>query len=380
MPAKNNTSCIQKLGNTLAYILFAGNVVALLLLLGSMLAWYVPPSKMMVFSYLGMGFPFILVGNLLFLVFWLVFRKWKFLLTNVVVFIICWSPITTFFPIHFKTSEVPDGSIKLLTYNVLSFNRLQGKEALTNPMFDYIKSMDADIMCFQEFMAQPDNGGQRIITLSQINKVFGDYPYHVYINLGAENNTSGYGIACYSRFPITKAKRLPLYESAFNGSVAFELDINGKKVLLMNNHLSSNRITAQDKLLYKELTVSKDRETFEEVSRNMKARLSSAYLQREKDVDYIAQYIKDYDYDALIVCGDFNDTPISYAYHKMKGDLTDAYVNTGLGQGITYHENKFWFRIDYIMHSDEFESYNCEVGKEKHSDHYPVTTYLRWKE
>ena len=60
--------------------------------------------------------------------------------------------------------------------------------------------------------------------------------------------------------------------------------------------------------------------------------------------------------------------------------MTDAYAATGLGQGITYHENKFWFRIDYIMHSDEMKSYNCTVGNVKYSDHYPIMTYLQFKD
>ena len=104
-----------------------------------------------------------------------------------------------------------------------------------------------------------------------------------------------------------------------------------------------------------------------------------AYKKRERQADLIANYIEQQDTNATIVCGDFNDTPISYAYHKIKGDMTDAFANTGLGQGITYHENRFWFRIDFIMHSLAFESYNCTVDKVKYSDHYPVHTYLHFK-
>lgn len=380
MPVESKKSLFKKFGNTFFHIVLAANIAAMVFLLLSMLAWVIPPTKTTFFSYLGLGFPFILFTNILFLLFWAVFKKWKFFFTNVILLILFLNPILTYFPINFKTKETPEDCFKLLTYNVQSFNHEEGRKALENPMFDYIKSMDADIICFQEFLAQPDGSGRRVISNSQINEIFSEYPYRKYINLGAINNRSGYGIACYSKFPITKSERLPLFESAFNGSVAFELEIKGRKVLLMNNHLASNRITASDKKLYQELVVSKDTKTLEEVTRNMKARLSTAYIQREKDIKLITEYINNYDYDALIVCGDFNDTPISYTYHQMKGDLTDAFVNSGLGQGITYHENKFWFRIDYIMYSSEFESYNCEVGDIKYSDHYPVTTYLRFKE
>lgn len=379
MPVTNKSSFWGKLGNTLAYLLFLGNIMAMVALLMTMLAWVVPPSKTTFFSYLGIGFPIILVVNVLFALFWILFRRKKFLLVNVVIFILCWKPISTYFPVHFKTSEVPTDCIKILSYNVRAFSYRKAADAQKDPMFDYIKSMDADIICFQEFMAKPDDQRGNMISLSQVNKIFSEYPYSKYINLGEYHNKSGYGLACYSKFPITRAERLPLMENRYNGCVAFELEINGKKVLLMNNHLVTNGITGEDKELYRQLTTSHDRETLERVSRNMKARLGAAYRSREKDVNFIVDYIGKQQYDALIVCGDFNDTPISYAYAKMKGDLTDAYANTGLGQGITYNANKFWFRIDYIMHSDEFESYNCEVGDKKYSDHYPVTTYLRFK-
>ena len=60
----------------------------------------------------------------------------------------------------------------------------------------------------------------------------------------------------------------------------------------------------------------------------------------------------------------------------MKGDLTDAYASTGFGPGITYYEDFFLFRIDYIMHSKNLKSHKTTVERVKFSDHYPVLTYL----
>ena len=79
----------------------------------------------------------------------------------------------------------------------------------------------------------------------------------------------------------------------------------------------------------------------------------------------------------MIVCGDFNDTPISYCYKTIRGNMKDAFKESGLGFGISYHENKFLFRIDHIFYNNKIESYRAKVHKVTYSDHYPVTVYMK---
>ena len=104
--------------------------------------------------------------------------------------------------------------------------------------------------------------------------------------------------------------------------------------------------------------------------------MGRGYTKRATQVQQITDYINQQDYDKLIVCGDFNDMPISYAYKKMRGNLEDAYASTGFGPGITYHEHLFLFRIDYILHSKNLKAYKTTVDRVRYSDHYPVLTYL----
>ena len=365
----------------LKYTVFATNIVAIILLLLSVSAWAIVPSKVTFVAYLGLGFPFILVLNVIYLIIWLIFWRWRYALVQLIVLLLCWSSIFTYFPVHRKTKahDIPESSIKILTYNVRGFNWINGKKALDNPILNYIAASGADIVCMQEFAVTSRNDNSSIISEKEFNKIMKDYPYRSILRLGNRTGSTLYGIACYSKFPINKSALLPI-ESTYNGAGIYEINIKGKPVTLVNIHLESNRINAEDKKLYKNfLTNSTDRQTFDQVTNNIQERLGVAYKKRERQADLIANYIEQQDTNATIVCGDFNDTPISYAYHKIKGDMTDAFANTGLGQGITYHENRFWFRIDFIMHSLAFESYNCTVDKVKYSDHYPVHTYLHFK-
>lgn len=368
----------KKIGKYLKYTIFATNILAIIVLLTSILAWTVVPSKIPIIAYLGLGFPIILFINIAYLILWLVSWRWKYALVQIAVIICCWKPISTCFPMHFKTKEIPENSIKVLSYNVRSFNWLRGEKARKNPIFDYIVDSNADIVCFQEFTASTGKGKNDIITLNEVNKIMKEYPYRSVINLGRKNRNHIYGIACYSKFPILETTKLPI-ESTYNGSVLYTLDINDKKVTLVNNHLESNRLTSEDRKQYKDFLKTRDRETLDGIAHTLHNRLGAAYKIRENQANLIRETMDKQETDATIVCGDFNDAPISYTYSTIKGDLIDSYANTGFGQGITYHENYFLVRIDFIMHSTNIQSYNSTVDRVKYSDHYPIWTLLSFK-
>lgn len=378
MPVKNKQAG-KVVAKWIKYTVFATNVLAILLLYISVSAWYIVPSKLTLVAYLGLGFPFILTLNIIYLFVWIIFWRWRYAIVQFVVLLSCWVPINTYFPLNFKEKKAPENTIKVLTYNVRGFNWLTGKEARNNPMIEYIAQSDADIICLQEFAVSTRKSKGGIITESELNKILKDYPYRSLDRLGNKSGSTLYGVACYSKYPINKSALLPL-ESKFNGAAIYEMEIKGKLVTFVNVHLESNRINAEDKKLYTNfLKNSSDKETFDAVANNIQERLGVAYKSREEQANIISQYIAKQGTIATIVCGDFNDTPISYAYHKIKGDMIDSYANTGLGQGISYHENLFLFRIDFIMHSLAFQSFNCTVGDVKYSDHYPVWSYLQFR-
>jgi endonuclease/exonuclease/phosphatase family metal-dependent hydrolase len=80
----------------------------------------------------------------------------------------------------------------------------------------------------------------------------------------------------------------------------------------------------------------------------------------------------------VIVCGDFNDTPNSYVYHKLADGMTDAFMESGAGFGNTYLGKVPSFRIDYIFHDATFHSRNFRRESVRFSDHFPVSCYIGW--
>jgi len=323
----------------------------------------VSPVSHSYIPFLGLFFPVILLFNGLFLCVWLLFRKWKQVIATLIVFIICGGAIRTYFPVHRKTKEIPADCIKIVTYNVMNFGDItQHTNSEPHPILQYVIEQNPDIVCFQEY-ATP-----RKLTGNVIREALKTMPYYIY--------QPGY-LAVFSKYPIASAQKIPI-ETWRNGACSMELDIDGRKVTLINVHLESNGISNDERVDYYDFTNEPDRQKLENFTNMMFKRLTPAFKKRAGQAQIISKVIRENSNPYIIVCGDFNDTPISYARRTIKGNLKDAFVESGLGMGISFNRHRFLFRIDYILHSENMKSYNSTVGKLKTSDHYPLCTYLQF--
>lgn len=371
MPAKNK---IVLLRGIVRNIIFATNIIAILLLFSSFLSWRVSPLKTNLFSYLGIAFGFVLLINVAYLFFWILFKKWKLALVSLVSLVLCHNPITTFFPLNLFPEKPPKNSLKILTYNVEGFINENKIEDARHPILDYIVETDADIVCLQEYLVSKT--GQSIRSQRDVNRILNKYPYHSSTALEASGKYHIYGLACFSKYPIEKTQEI-VFNSSFNGAAVYIINVNGKRLAVANVHLESNSITAEDKKLYGDFFQNSDQVNLEDVTTNIRTRLGKAYRMRTEQVHKVKNELSKLNVDGTIICGDFNDTPISYVYAQMKKGLNDAFASTGFGPGITYNEDFFLFRIDNIMHSPNLKSYQAKVDEVKYSDHYPLTTFLK---
>ena len=371
---------MKKIKNIIWKLITGISIFGLIVLLLSAFADCFSPLSFPYIPFFGLFFPFILAFNVLFFIFWIIswifFKKWKQMLFTLFVFIICWGSIRTYFPINSKTKEIPENSIKILTYNVMRFEYF-GKhtQEKTNPIIQYIVDEDPDIVCIQEYGIALDNKKQ--LMGKDITTALKKLPYHEVVKLSPHSKSHLFGLAVFSKYPILSVKKMP-FESEYNGSAVFELDINGRRVTLINNHLESNKISADERSGYFDLTQAPSTQKIEAFTHLMFQRLTPAFKIRAEQATEIREVIKATENPYIIVCGDFNDTPISYARQKIGKDLKDAFVESGSGMGVTFNRHRFLFRIDYILHSKNMKAHNCTVGKLMNSDHYPVWTYLEF--
>ena len=148
----------------------------------------------------------------------------------------------------------------------------------------------------------------------------------------------------------------------------------------VNNHLESNKLREKDKAVYREMIKDPDKVKVSEGARILIGKLAEASAIRALQADSIAKLVAGFRGGGVIVCGDFNDSPLSYAHRVIGKELDDAFVQSGNGFGISYNQNHFYFRIDHILLSKNLESYQCTVDKTiKSSDHYPIWCFVAKK-
>jgi endonuclease/exonuclease/phosphatase family metal-dependent hydrolase len=372
---------MKHLGKAIIYFILAINLLLAGLLLLAAYSPHIQPTEHPVWSCFGMTFPIFLLLNGCFLIFWLAARRFKTALLPLITILCCFSQIRTYIPINSHTDKLPEGCIKLLSYNIMAFDGAAKKEG-QNLILNYLKESKADILCLQEYYTHKN---VKKLTQQDVETALAAYPYH---DIQPVGNVKGYSnrIACYSKFPILSSRRVELH-SRYNGAVIYELLIDNDTVMLINNHLESNRLTKDDKVVYENLLnlpeqfSLPDKDEVKNGARQLISKLVEASTVRAPQVDTLANEIDRSKHPYIIACGDFNDTPISYTLYTLTQHLKDAYRQSGCGLGISFNQNRFYFRIDHILVSSNWRTYNCTVDNSiGESDHYPIWCYLMKKD
>ena len=140
---------MEHIGKFVAYLILAVNALFVGTLILSAYSPYLNPKINPLASSLGLAFPIFLTINLIFIGFW-AFVNYRYALLPAIGFLICIPQIRTYIPFNSTTKTIPEGSIKILSYNVMSFNNLEKKDG-KNPVLSYLVDSNADIICLQEY-------------------------------------------------------------------------------------------------------------------------------------------------------------------------------------------------------------------------------------
>lgn len=360
---------MKHIGKVFSYLILAANAFFIGLLLLTAYSPYIHPVVHPIESCMGLTFPVFLIINGCFFLFWLI-ANYRFALLPLLGFIFCYPQIETYLPMNIRTRSVPEESIKLLSYNIMAFNnreKIDGK----NSVLTYIQEVDADIVCMQEYVTSET--AKIHLSEKNIRQGMKAYRYRDIQQVGQKGSNK---LACYSKYPILSSRVIE-YDSNYNGSVVYELKVKDDTLTLINNHLESNKLTKEDKVVYEAMLKDPDAVKVKTGARLLVNKLAEASAIRSRQADAIAREVAASRHPYVIVCGDFNDSPISYAHRVIAQDLDDAFTESGRGLGISYNQNKFYFRIDNILVSKNLKAYNCTVDRSiDSSDHFPIWCYI----
>ena len=338
--------------------LYLINSISLFTLLLSYLSPYISPTFFWPISFFGLVFPILYLVNLTFFVYWLIGFK-KPMWANLIILLIGIGNISNYFGTS-PNSNSSEENTKVLSYNVRLFNRYGWipKENVREDIFTFFTEEDADILCIQEFYTPNE--------IPDLN-----YPYR---HIGLQNKKSQWHMAIYSKYPQIKKKTVSIKGERMNNTCIYsDMIINEDTIRVYNIHLASNWFKNSDYSFIQ----NPQKEKIKEGLKGIASRLKNSFIKRAEEVAVIKGHIKTSPYP-IILCGDFNDTPLSFAYNSIKGDLVDAFTVCGKGIGDSFVKIPA-LRIDYIFHDEELKSSNYKKHKKVLSDHYAVSCDIRWK-
>jgi endonuclease/exonuclease/phosphatase family metal-dependent hydrolase len=344
------------------------NLIVVLLLVISYMAVYISPETIWIFAFFGLAYPYILIINVIFVIFWIIFRKWYFLISLLII-LAGWNSLKKLMQIRHKNATTIENreSFRLMSYNVRLFNYYlwQKDTGIRQKMMDYIHEESPSVVCFQEFITLPKGN----FSLAGIKKELKNLPYSHVNYTHRVPGRMNFGLATFSKYPIIHKGYIE-YKNSLNGVIYSDVIIHNDTLRIYNCHLQSVKLKQDYNKVVDSLIFNYDQRHLSDV-KAISARIRDAYIIRAYQADVLSRHIKASPYP-VIVCGDFNDTPFSYSYYRLSRGLGDAFVASGSGLGNTYRQNFAPIRIDYILYSSPLHSLHFAGKKTDWSDHYPV--------
>ena len=252
-------------------------------------------------------------------------------------------------------------TFSIMSYNVRLFNSYISyikEERVKDKIFDLFNQRNTDILCIQEFYAP-----------KQLPKL--DYPFQ---HIGLQNKKSQWHMAIYSKYNQINKGTVSIKGELMNNTCIFsDMIIDKDTIRVYNIHLASNWFDKSDLAFMENPKMSK--EAIKQGVFGIVKRLKNSFQKRAMQVEVIKQHMEKAPYK-IIVCGDFNDTPNSFAYHKISEGMQDAFLNKGKGIGSTFLGKIPFLRIDYILHSPNFKTNTFDTHQQKLSDHKAIESSL----
>ena len=346
------------------------------LLFFSYLSYLANPVSSIWISFLGLGYPLILLSNTILLIVW-VLKKKLFFLTTLLLIIAGMYHHSRFFQINpiLKNNTYYTSKIKIMSFNVRLFDlyNWSNNEKVKSNILSFIKKENPDIICFQEYYYDASND---FVTRELIVEELGYKYYHESFTSESKKNAQ-FGLATFSKFPIINKEELGFKNDHSNHCMWTDINITADTIRIYNTHMGSIRFNHSDyniiggkgSPLWPHQEIPKQ---------DIVNRLKIGFFKRSQQLKELLPKINSSPYKNIICC-DLNDTPISYAYNQFNNYYKDAFTISGLGVGGTYIGNIPLLRIDYIWHDKDLDSKNFKTHREEFSDHRPISVDILFK-
>ena len=356
------------------------NIFVAVVFLLACLAPYLDPKKWWFISLIGLGFAFVFVSLIAFILFWLVFKP-RYILISLLPMLIGYQSIMVFFAFHIPDKfdyNKPNTALRVAHWNVARFTewkRNNNKGSKTRlKMMDLLKEQNADVLCLQEFFTSTDTVYYN--NLNHLMKELG-YPYY-YFSWDSDGYKQWVGQAIFSRLPIADSGMIRFPKPAMAEAFIYaDVLFNSDTVRIYTTHLQSVQFKKQDFETIEKIKKNEDGAV--ENSKGIFSKLIRSVVKRSVQAEVVKNMLARSPHP-FILTGDFNDVPNSYTYFTIRGDhMQDAFLETGLGVGKTFSYIAPTLRIDYIFTTRDFEIRQFNRVLRNYSDHYMLVADLELK-
>lgn len=356
------------------------NVIAAILFLLGAYGYIFNPKYFWPVGFLTLTSFYFLLVLLGFAFFWLLVKPRRALI-SIVALLLAYKPISNMLPFRLSSEfkqQKQEKALRVMTWNVAQFNVMDDKQhpEIKSRMIDLVKQNEPDIACFQEMVAEDstvtDHGHVQQF-LDRLNFK------HYFYSYNSKEDFWGYahfGIIIFSRYPIINKQTISTYPNDYNSIFQYADIVKGNDTIrVFNIHLQSLRFSKSN-LKYIDKPSVEDEHAAIKESRNIISKFKRGFLKRQLQADRIREEIDKSPYP-VIVTGDFNDVPNSYAYHTIGKGLHNAFAEKGIGLGRTFSGISPVLRIDNIFADERMDVLQYQVIKKKLSDHFPIVADLQ---
>jgi endonuclease/exonuclease/phosphatase family metal-dependent hydrolase len=264
-----------------------------------------------------------------------------------------------------NSEENAQAGFRIMSYNVHQFGHLirtnDERSLLSEEGIDWIKTVDADLLVFQEIYHKLNSSTDPVAKLGKLG-------YKNFVLFGSkvgQKPLTADGLAIFSKHPLRAVQQERF--AGQNGLLKADVLLGDDTITVINVHLQSMTLNLN------ELSEQREVDGIKGESKKTLSKLKRGFLKRNEQVELLEKWAADSKYP-VIVCGDFNETPYSYLYGRLSKRLMNSFEKAGKGFGFTFRNLPYFIRIDNLFFDpDKIGLTHFETDRSANfSDHRPL--------
>ena len=345
------------------------NWLAAGLMLLAYLAQKEAPARHTFIAIFDLVYPLLLFTHLFFILFWALLKNNRWILSLLIV-LLGFSHLKDNLAFHLEKGTPHKQAIKVLSYNVQGFAQKNGapyNAEIKGKILSFLLQQNAGIVCLQEYSGKKSD-------LLRSNRGGNSYFHSYYTRKGSKNT----GLVIATKFRILHSNYLK-YKGYRTFGIYSDI-LHGKDTLrVFNVHLASISLIQDDlDLLSGPPSPAWKEQDVKSRFIDIYHKLQKAFRLRERQLKRVLKTVHSSPWP-VVLCGDFNDTPSSWAYHRTALVLKDAFVKKGMGLGPTYAGPLPFLRIDYLFAGKPFTILSYKKYDFSASDHFPISMEIKYQ-